>query len=270
MNFSASCIAVWMVTAGTLFGLFLKEVFFVRSFERWKTVHALDQVARKYRDPIALAALELCNRLIRICDDYPPAFLDSTVLAIAPAGPGVNSADDPHFQRYRHISTVFRLCAFLGWIELYRQDTTYLEPRDESSAQRLSDAIFAIRSDLADWQLNTAREWAKWHDVLIFREEQRAIGESMIVPAASGRTVMGYAAFSNIFPAAAPEAAAKWIYAAASFVTNPQPAKDFREIRMRRLIVHLVTLVRIVTPSRLREAHDLAVSRYESAIKEAA
>ena len=31
---------------------------------------------------------------------------------------------------------------------------------------------------LADGEINTARDWRKWRDTLVFREELRAIGES--------------------------------------------------------------------------------------------
>jgi hypothetical protein len=182
-----------VTTAGTLVGLFVKEVLLARSFERWKMKQALAEVSRKYREPIALSAIELCNRLTFICDEYPPDFLDSSLLASTPEGPAVNSAADPRFKKYRLVSTVYRLCAFFGWVELYRQDTTYLDSDDGSGGGRVDRAIYAVRSDLADGQLNKARDWEEWHDVLVFREEQRAIGESMIVTIWGARTVVGYA-----------------------------------------------------------------------------
>jgi len=73
-------VAALVTTTGTLLGLILKEVFLARSFERWKSRRSLLQVSRKYRDPIVLAALELCNRLDRICREYPPDYLDASLL----------------------------------------------------------------------------------------------------------------------------------------------------------------------------------------------
>lgn len=113
-----SAVGALVTTAGTLLGLFLKEVLFARSFERWKIKQSLAEVSRKYCEPIALSAIELCNRLTFVCDNYPPDFLDSGLLVTTPEGPALNSAADPHFKRYRLTSTVYRLCAFLGWVEI--------------------------------------------------------------------------------------------------------------------------------------------------------
>ncbi|HLO33851.1 MAG TPA: hypothetical protein VK249_32180 [Anaerolineales bacterium] len=252
-----------VTTAGTLIGLFLREVLLARSFERWKTKQSLAQVARKYREPIALSALELCNRFTNICDAYPPNFLGSDLLSSAPERPALNFANDPYFKRYRLVSTVYRLCSFLGWIELYRQDTTFLDV-DESSGQRpVERAIYAVRADFADGQLNKAGDWQTWHDMLLFREEQRAIGESMIVLAGGVRTVMGYAEFCDLFPGDTNKSQSKWLHTAAAFLLDLKEAKDFRQIRFQRLIVHLVELVDVLSPARPRDEHQEAHMRYK-------
>lgn len=252
-----------VTTIGTLVGLVLKERVFARSFERWKTRLSLEQVARRYREPIALTALELCNRISVICDEYPPKFLNSSILSVsAPHRPTLNSAADPYFMRYRLISSVYRLCAFLGWIELYRQETTYLEPDERSSAGEVEGAIFAIRSDLADGQLNDATDWASWHDALIFREEQRAIGESMIVTVGQTRTIMGYAEFSESFPGGGQSSRERWLTRAAALFLDLEPVKDFRQVRMQRLVVHLANLVELLAPNRVRQDHRDSRARY--------
>ena len=259
-----------VTTTGTLVGLFLKEVVLARSFEQWKTKQSLAQVSRKYREPIALSAIELCNRLMFICDEYPPDFLDSGLLASEPEGPTLSSAADPRFRRYRLVSTVYRLCAFLGWVELYRQDTTYLDADDGSSERRVDRAVYTFRSDLADGQLNKARDWETWHDVLLFREEQRAIGESMIVAVGGARTVMGYAEFCDLFPGSAPTSRAHWLRTAATFLLDLRATRDFRQTRMQRLIVHLVELVDILSKARLRADHWTAHQRYKEVMEDSA
>src|SRR6266581_891878 len=121
-----SVIAALVTTVGNLLGTWLKEFLFVRSFERWKERRTLLSVYRKYRDPLLLAAQELRSRVAEICEQYPAAYLRSSVLDQHPKQLEANLASDPYFQRYRLVSTVFRLCAFLGWLELYRQGL----PRD--------------------------------------------------------------------------------------------------------------------------------------------
>jgi hypothetical protein len=168
-----------------------------------------------------------------------------------------------HFRKYKLVSTMYRLCAFLGWVELYRQDTTYLDADDGSGARPVDRAIYAVRSDLADGQLNNARDWETWRDLLLFREEQRAIGESMIVTVGGARTVMGYAEFCDLFSDGASTSRVKWLRTAGTFLFDLEPAGDFRQIRMQRLIVHLVELVDILSKKRLRDEHWTAYNRYK-------
>jgi hypothetical protein len=168
------------------------------------------------------------------------------------------------------MSTVYRLCAFLGWVELYRQDTTFLEPNDKLGRRAVDKTIFAVRSDLADGQLNTVHDWEHWRDMLIFREEQRAVGESMIVPGTGARTVMGYGQFYDLFKSSEPTSQGKWIRRATSFFLDPEKSKDFRHVRMKRLIVHLVDLIELLTPSRVREEHRAARARHAKTVEHTA
>jgi hypothetical protein len=260
-----SVLGAVVTTAGALLALVLKERVFARSFEKWKAAMSLEQIARRYREPIALTALELSNRLSTISEDYPASFLSRSVLETsAPSRPTLNSAADPYFQRYRLISSVYRLCAFLGWIELYRQEMTYLEPRGRSRAVETS--IFEVRADLADGQLNKSEDWDAWHDALIFREEQRAIGEVMIVQIGDARTVMGYAEFSELFPGTGATLRERWFGRAGAFLLDPIGEKDFRLVRLQRLVVHLVDLAELLVPDRVREDHREARARCALAI----
>lgn len=179
-----------------------------------------------------------------------------------------NSAADPYYRRHRLISTVYRLCAFLGWVELFRQETTFLDPSSGTRERIVDHAIFALRADLADRELNTAPDWEDWHDVLIYRDEQRAIGESMIIPGSGGRNVMGYAQFCDLVLADTQTSPAKWIWTAARVVLDLKPPKDFRQVRMQRLIVHLVDLVELLASSRLRDDHREARKQYETLLQQ--
>jgi hypothetical protein len=269
--FGLTVLGAAVTTMGTLIGLVLKERIFARSFERWKTQLSLQQVARRYREPIALTALELCNRLTDVCDEYPPEFLDSSILTVvAPTRPTLTSAADPYFKRYRLVSTVYRLCAFLGWIELYRQETTYLEPEESSRTREVERAIFAIRSDLADGQLNKAQDWQSWDDALIFREEQRAIGELMIVTTGQTRTIMGYAEFAESYPRTGTLPRERWFARGAAFLLDLKRTKDFRQSRLRRLIVHLTDLAELLAPNRVRPEHRESRAKYSEVERDSA
>ncbi|HKQ08225.1 MAG TPA: hypothetical protein VJ464_24075 [Blastocatellia bacterium] len=257
-----------VTTTGTLIALFLKEWFFARSFEDWKSKRSLETFYRKYKDPILLAAMELSNRLEEICKDYPTNFLKSELLKDKPQLPARSSAVDPYYNRYKFQSSAYRLCAFLGWIELFRQDVVFLYDGRNTINQRVEDAIRGIRGDLADGHLNNAPDWDKWCDALIFREEQRAIGEPMISTGTNGRVVLGYGEFSQFFAASPSVGKSQWIQIATRFLADLQLGKDFRLIRMKRLIVHLVDLIDPLDHSRLSERHKKVRLKYKNVLSD--
>src|SRR5574341_1144014 len=163
-------------TIGALLGVVLKDYFFTRSLERWKQRQTLEQIYQKFRDPLLLAARELASRTLEILDHYPTVYLREEVLASRPKKQIENSIEDAYFQRYKLLSAAYRLSAFLGWLELYRQEITFLHSGNNRHAKALDVAVDRIRSDLADGQINMAEDWPEWRDTLVFREELRAIG----------------------------------------------------------------------------------------------
>jgi len=239
-------LAAVVTTAGNLLATFLKEFFFARSFEEWKERRTLMSVYRKYRDPIVLAGKELESRLSQICQDYPPDYLRSEVLDATPLELESNSSEDPHYKRYRLLSTVYRLCAFLGWLELYRQDLTFLDTGRQSENRRLEEAIARLKGDLADGQLNQADDWQEWRDRLIFREEQRAIGEVMITN--GNRVVVGYGTFCMLFAKATSDESLWSLRVASNFFLNLEHAKDFRRNRLEMMRRDLGTIIEVLQP----------------------
>lgn len=248
-------------TFGSLLGVVLKEYFFSRSFERWKQRQSLEQVYQRFRDPLFLSAQELASRTMEILDHYPTVYLSEAVRASRPAKQVKNSIDDPYFRRYKLISTAYRLSAFMAWVELYRQELTFLHPGGNANAAKLKSIVDLIRSDLADGQLNDAGDWDAWRDTLIFREELRAIGESLIEVRGVGRTVMGYGRYCEQMEAESSNAVKRWSPVVFSFLLDLLPnGKDFRQIRIKRLFVHLVDLMRIIDAgsieSRTKDAYS--------------
>lgn len=234
-------------TLGAIFGLILKDYFFSRSFERWKQRQALEHLYQKFRDPLLLSARELASRTVEILKHFPPNYLNQRVLASRPGKQVANTIDDPYFQRYKLVSTAYRLSAFMAWVELYRQEITFLHPGNNAHALRLEAAVELIRSDLADGQLNLAEDWEKWRDILVFREELRAIGESLIESRGSTRTVMGYGRYCEQLESVTPNAVKRWSPVVFNFYLDLEAnRKDFRESRMKRLLVHLVDLMRLI------------------------
>jgi hypothetical protein len=233
-------------TFGALLGIILKEYVFSRSFERWKQKQSLELLYQKYRDPLYLSARELASRVAELLTHYPAIYLGQEVLGLSAPKQVHNSIHDPYFQRHKLVSTVYRFCAFFGWLELYRQETTYLHFGNNKYSKCLERAVESIRGDLADGQINLADDWEKWNDCLIFREELRAIGESMIETRGSARAVMGYGRFVEMFDSANASPTKHWSKVILNFLLDPKSATDFRSVRMMRLVVHLVGLMKLL------------------------
>ncbi len=154
-------VAALVGAASGLIGVILKDFFFSRSFERWKTKQALERIYIRYADPIFLAANELCNRLEEICERHPAPYLNSKLFDNKAIKMQSNTTNDPYFQRYKLLSSIYRFCSFLGWLELFRQEIVFLESEKSAKNRVLETKLSLIRSDLADGQLNTAENWMR-------------------------------------------------------------------------------------------------------------
>jgi len=237
-------------TLGSLFGIVLKDFFFVRSFESWKQKKTLEQLYQRYRDPLYLSAHELATRLFEIDLTYPTVYLKTSVLDKRVDRQIRNSVHDPYFQRHKLLSSIYRLAAFLGWLELYRQEVTYLRSGSNPHSKALEWVVNAIRSDLADGQINKTDDLGMWRDTLIFRDELRAIGESMIETRGATRTVTGYGRFLEAAEAEGDSAIKRWHPVVSNFLLDLEVGgKDFRHVRIKRLFVHLVDLMTLLDES---------------------
>jgi hypothetical protein len=237
-------LAAVVTTIGNLLATILKDFLFIRSFERWKERRSLLSVYRRYRDPILLAGCELQRRLSQICTQYPPDYLRTEVLDAKAAQLVTNSDNDPHYKKYRLLSTVYRLCAFLAWLEIYRQDVTFLDTGQNSENEQFEEALAWFRQTLADGQLNT--DYANNRDGLIFREEQRAIGEAMITTIGNSRVVVGYGTFCTLFTRAGSEEALWPLRIVSNFFLDLEPANDFRQKRLEMMTEHLGTIIAVL------------------------
>jgi hypothetical protein len=251
---TANVVGTAISTLGALLGILLKDYFFSRSFERWKQRQTLESIYQKYRDPLRLSARELASRTSGIVEHYPTVYLTTEALASRPERQIENSIDDPYFRRYKLLSTVYRICAFLGWIEPYRREITYLNSGRNTHSRELERAVELVRSDLADGQLNNAPDWDEWRDTLVFREELRAIGESMLELRGTVRTVIGYGKFVEQFDAADPSPTQRWAWVVSNFVLGLETKRpDFRKVRLQRLVVHLVRLMELLDEASIED-----------------
>lgn len=258
-------LGAFVSTLGTLIGLFLKDFIAVRAFERWKAKIAAEQVFRRYRDPLALACAELANRLCEVLSSDRPNFLNANVLGLNATRIERNDAYDPYFLRYKFDSTMYRLASVLGWVELFRQDITFLDSGHSHRNDQITECLSSVRAALADGHLNQADDWGEWRDCLIFREEQRAIGESMIDPDAVPRRVLGFDRFLKEHV----QASTRWHLCTTGFFEDfGATDRDFRVTRSKILLVALVRLHGLTSGSLLQARVREAAARYASELEQ--
>jgi len=231
----------------------LKDFIFARALEKWKARQQLRQIDLKFCEPLLLAATELVNRICEITFESPVNFLEPRLLQIQPTRMTANSAHDEYFQRYKFISTLYRLCAWLGWVELYRQDVAFLDSGRQKTKADFEHHVNAMRSSLADGHLNNAEDWLDWTDSLIFREEQRAIGEFMLD--LNRRAVLGYGSFHEKFIVAGSCPTNQWIGVATNFLSELKSvpgaaARDCRRARCLLAVKHGVSLIECLNEDR--------------------
>jgi hypothetical protein len=250
--------AVTATAIGNLIALYLKDVFIARSFERWKARQQLVAVYERYRRPICIAAEELGGR----CKNLSVSGLDEqrrvtnleSVARVASPPPTTDEAGADYI-RYRFMSDAYRLCCFLGWLELYRRDLGLLDSGADRRNRALDACLENIRADIADGQLNTNNDRSSWTDVLIFREEQRALGSRMIAQSSDASPIDFGTFCERLEQDPLGTNQARWLVVATRFFSDLTEVKDFRLERMRRLLVHLTDLRQVMIPGSVSDLH---------------
>jgi hypothetical protein len=268
--FGLSVLGVILSSFGALVGIVIKDFLFVRSFENWKSKQSLVSVYRRYRDPILLSSIELLNRIREIIYQAPVNYLSSDFIDCKVQKMTKNSSDDPYYLKYKLVSTIYRLCSFLGWIELYRQEVTFLDSGKNKDNKNIEKCIDKIRGDIADGHLNMADDWESWTDSLLFREEQRAIGEAMIITSEGDKKLIGYGVFNQYLLCQPGDLKKHWFEVASNFILDlnvEDQNKDFRHIRCLRLINHLIDLIEILDKNRLTPDYKILRAQVKMELK---
>jgi hypothetical protein len=136
-----------------------------------------EQLARKFREPLAHAAYDLQSRIFNI---VKIGFLDLYL-----------KNGNTRTQLYAAKNTLFLIAQYFAWTELVRREIRYIDSGTDEETRRLArlrDDIYGI------WQSNG-------YDPLfrIFAGEQRAIGERLICEGTGGPRCMGYASFLDFY-----------------------------------------------------------------------
>ena len=139
--------------------------------ERERDVRA-EEVLARYREPLAAAAFDLQSRLYNILRlDFFAKFGNGERGEVALT------------------TTLFRLAQYFGWTEILRRDIQFLSFPEDADTRRVAQ----LQSEIARCFLSDRYGTA----LMVWSDEQRGIGERMIVEEHGKVLCMGYATFSD-------------------------------------------------------------------------
>lgn len=170
--------AAWIGLAGGLFAAALSAFVALRQSKMDERLAELDRaeqaeaVLKRYREPLAAAAFDLQSRLYNILRmDFLEKF----------------SGEERGEEALT--TTLFRLAQYFGWTEILRRDIQFLSfPEDEHTKR-----VASLQSQIARCFLTDEHG----PELMIWNDEQRALGEVMIVEEHGKVLCMGYARFRS-------------------------------------------------------------------------
>lgn len=230
-----------------------------------KTRRELAETYDRHEHQLRLATRELFEAFSRFTPTLPP-FVEESLVYEHPKRPKRPSRSDRYYLKYDLVDSIYRLCAFLGWLELYRTDPAFMRGPSSSKQARIERLFEQVRRDLGAELVEERRHAGceTWRDGFILADDQRAIGETMLN--ADRSAVIGYAAFcerlfrdpERVDPTdwEKPGSQNWWVWNATRFVVelNPQSAPDpdgaerptFAIKRVERLLAHLGDLYGVI------------------------
>jgi hypothetical protein len=183
-----------------------------------------EAVLMQYREPLAAAAFDLQSRLYNILElDFFEKF-----------GAG-------HARReLAETTTLFRMAQFFGWTEILRREIQFLSFPDDSETTR----VIELQGKIASAFLTSNQGEV----LMVWGDEQRAIGERMIVEEHDKILCMGYARFRDEYEAR---------FAADCEQLRAEFQQAGAEARLRELQHLLCDLVETLDTRRVRYTRDL-------------
>ena len=134
-----------------------------------------EDLLTRYREPLAAAAFDLQSRCWNIVkNDFFGKF----------------NREHERFPEAQ-MTTLFRFAQYFGWAEILRREIQFLSFPEEQDTKDVAKLLGAVAARLA---LSEPDE-----TLMIWVDEQRAIGERMIVEQPAGLRSMGYAAFCDAY-----------------------------------------------------------------------
>lgn len=134
-----------------------------------------EDLLTRYREPLAAAAFDLQSRCWNIVKNN---FFEKF-------GRGHDRFPDAQ------MTTLFRFAQYFGWAEILRREIQFLSFPEEQDTRCVAELLAKVAARIAASEPDET--------LMIWVDEQRAIGERMIVHDGDGAHCMGYAAFCDAY-----------------------------------------------------------------------
>ncbi len=183
-----------------------------------------EQILTRYRQPLAAAAFDLQGRLYNILRlDFVEVF----------------GGEHPRSEEAAR-TTLFRIAQYFGWSEILRRDIQFLSFADDGESR----AVARLQAQISEHFLDSGAGPA----LMLWRDEQRAIGERMIVEEHGKVLCMGYARFGECCE----ETFAPWLERVWAEIAEPTA-----QARMRAIQHSLCELVWMLDPQSVLYTDEL-------------
>jgi len=191
---------------------------------RLERQQASEDLIRRYREPLLLAAFDLQARIHNIVHgDFVARHMGSS---------------DPEERHYARASTLYRLGDYFGWIEILRRGLQFLDLGEEERTHGLVERLDTVSPTFS----NT--EWFPASVFRLFRDEQRALGEVMLEPAEGELRryqCIGYATFVDRLDRES--GFARWFERLGREIdklSDPAPGQIDRLIEVQHALIHVI------------------------------
>ncbi|MBB5872983.1 hypothetical protein F4553_006417 [Allocatelliglobosispora scoriae] len=241
---------IGIITAGiSVLGAIVAGVLTTWSSQRTRRLeHALEQqkheatkaeraaeVLSRYREPLLLAAVSLQGRIFNVVrDEYLPRYLHS---------------GDEEQEQYARDFTVYTLTEYLCWVVIIRRELRFLDLGDDARNKEFTTRLMAVETTLSHSGPKYPPHFR------LFRGQQRAIGELMMVPGPNGgHEAMTYASFCARLDS--DPVFAKWFARLRSDVDEISSNDDTGNLRLIHAQNSLIDLIDFLDPDQSRVVDD--------------
>lgn len=214
--------SAWIGFAGGVLAALVSGFVVLRRYRLERRQRA-EEVLARYREPLAAAAYDLQSRLYNILElEFFEKF-----------GDGERAEEALR-------TTLFRFAQYFGWTEILRRDIQFLNFPNDQETRRVAELQESVSQCFRDDDYG--------HELMIWSDEQRAIGELMIIEEHGKVLSMGYAAFRQ----RCDDTFAPWRMR----MRGELPTESARA-RMRDIQGHLCDLVETLDSRRVRYTRTL-------------